>query len=275
VTDPTEPLGPLRPRERDTADAPSARRRPPRSAADDEATAQFTSALPTASLPAARRRVGAFPILITALAVVTATLLVVLVVALSGGFAPAPVASPSATPTPAAETPTPPPAEQPAPGPVVVPPSRAAEQNECVDSTGEGGAVDLAAVRLELDDRDLRVILDLTQPLPEGDAGLGIYAESANGKRSYQFATLWSNGELDEFFVHDFSSDDTDGLDRDDVEVDGSTVVLALPDGPVDRLGDRFRWYAFSTAAGVDVDACPGDALSFETLTFERPGRDG
>jgi hypothetical protein len=51
--------------------------------------------------------------------------------------------------------------------------------------------------------------------------------------------------------------------------VHDTTVTATFPDDYVGRLGDGWRWYAFSTANGQDVDACPGDPLSFDALTFD------
>lgn len=247
----------MRPRPRESADLPAMRRRAP--LPEDSSTAQLTSVLPG---PVTRRR-WAMPALFGGIALLTAVALTLLIVG-----RPTTIALPSSTPP--SGVPSSPKAD-PAPSlvPVIVPPRRDAEVNECVDSTGEGGAVDLDWVRLKLDDGNLLATFELVGALPDGEAGLGIYAESGNGQRSYQFATLFSGGELVEFFVHDFSRDDTDGLDHNDVEYDGSTVVAVIPDDIIKRLGNDWKWYAFGTASGVDVDACPGEPLTFEMLQFE------
>lgn len=236
---------------------------------EDSSTTQLTSALPAPAnglQPPATGRRWAKPALFGGIALLTAVALTLLIVGLTNR--PTTIALPSSTPPSGVESS---PKADPAPSlvPVIVPPRRDAEVNECVDSTGEGGAVDLDWVRLKLDDGNLLATFELVGALPDGEAGLGIYAESGNGQRSYQFATLFSGGELVEFFVHEFSRDDTDGLDHNDVEYDGSTVVAVIPDDIIKRLGNDWTWYAFSTAAGADVDACPGEPLTFEMLQFD------
>jgi hypothetical protein len=217
------------------------------------------------------------PIVLAAVGLAAAVVLAVVVILLTTQRGEAPVAAPTESPSPSAApaaAPAAAPVEPALPAvPVVVPPSRDAATNECVDSTGEGGSVDLESARVAVDDGDLFVTFELTQPPPSGDAGVGIYAEAANGKRSYQVATLWVDGELDEFFVHEFSKGDDEKLDRDDVRLDGTTITARVPDDVLDRLGNDWRWYAYSTVAGANVDACPGDPLTFETLDFEQSGR--
>ncbi|MCU1439819.1 MAG: hypothetical protein JWP85_816 [Rhodoglobus sp.] len=238
-----------------------------------------TEPLSTPQQPTAQRTPAAtsprtwLPVVLAAVGLGAAVVLAVVVILFTTQRGEVPVTAPTGSLAPStapAATPV-----EPAPPalPVVVPPSRDADTNECVDSTGEGGTVDLASARVEVDDGALFVTFDLTQPLPAGDAGVGIYAEATNGKRSYQVATLWVDGELDEFFVHEFSKDDDEGLDRDDVRLDGTTITAGVPGDVLDRLGNDWRWYAYSTAAGADVDACPGDPLTFETLDFEQSGR--
>jgi len=149
------------------------------------------------------------------------------------------------------------------------PPRRDPGPNECVDSTGEGGSVDIDSVALSLEKGDLVSRFTLASALPEGAASLGIFAESRDGEKSYQLAATWNGGELDQFFVHDFARNKDTKLDPRDISWDGSSVTAKFPDDVAKALGAGWRWYAFSTVDGTDVDACPGDPLSFETITFE------
>lgn len=294
--------GEFRPRRRDTADLPVTRRRAPRPEGGTQPTERLTpltgtqpterlttpiGTQPTERLtplmterrtvpagpssdtvPAERtqKRVAVLPIALAATGIVLAGVLAFVIVGLAVGQDSAPIVA-SATPSVTLAAPAP-------AAPIIVPPQRDAGQNECVDSTGDGGTVDLSAVRLEPDNKNLTATFELAQPLPAGEASVGIYAESENGRRSYQFATVWTDGELDRFFAHDFAKGHDEGLAEDEVRVDGASIVVVIPDDYLKRLGNSWTWYAFSTAAGADVDACPGDPLSFESLTFETPRGD-
>lgn len=214
------------------------------------------------------RSVRPLPIALAAIGLVLAIVLALVIVGVAGRNAPAP-AAPSASPV---VTPAAPPAAPAAPAtqaPVVNPPREPSGPNECADATGEGGSVDLDAVSLSLEKGDLVARFQLVAELPAGAASLGIFAESKDGKRSYQLAATWNDSELDRFFVHDFQRGKDTKLDGRDLEVDGTEVTAAFPAEVASNLGNGWRWYAFSSADGQDVDACPGDPLSFDTMTFD------
>jgi hypothetical protein len=226
----------------------------------DQPTTQLWQ--PTAVLPRPPRRPSrltvALAIAVAVLAVITISLVLV---NLTGSPAPVAGSSPSATAPPAAAPSAPPAA------PVIVGPARQAGPNECVDSTGEGGSVDLESVALQERDGELVVVFQLVVPPPPGESGLGVVAESANGKRSYLVATEWRDGGLERYFLR--TAADEDQLAADSVSIEGSTVTLDIPDDVVDRLGRGWRWYAFSTAGAENTDACPGEIGSSEMLTVE------
>ncbi len=164
-----------------------------------------------------------------------------------------------------AVTPTEPSAE-----PVAVAPVREADTNECVDAVGDGGSVDLDAVRLSLDDDDNLVAqFTLAAPLPAGESSLGVFATTTDGDRSYSLAASWVDGELDSFSVYDVERDRTTRLNARDIQWNESSVVAVFPSEVADRLDDDWLWYAYSTAQGADTDACPGAVDTFETLPFE------
>jgi hypothetical protein len=224
------------------------------------------------------RRIAVLPLALAAVGVVIAVVFTFVIVGLAtGGPAPAPTgAAPqppvSATPAPAAP----------------VEPRRAAEVNECVDALGDG-AIDLDAARVGIDDNRLVVEFDLAAELPAGNATLGVYAVSEDGATIYQLAATWNDGELDEFFTQKFGvgqrddnrgrgndkdRDDQEGdvevddLDFDDIQVSGTTVVAEFPRDVLRDLDDDWSWYAFSAVDGSEVDACPGEVLTFETQPF-------
>lgn len=260
MTDQTPPVSRREARARDTqktTELPTRRR---------TSAEQPTTRLPVAE-PAfhQERTIRPLPIALAAIGAVLAIVLTFVIVGVAGRSAPPPVAATSPTPTPSAVAAPPPPV----PSPVANIPRRAAGPNECVDALGEGGSVDLDAVALSLEKGDLVARFQLAAALPDGAASLGIFAESRDGKRSYQLAATWSEGDLDSFFVHDFQRGRDTKLDSRDIDGDDSTVTAAFPDDIAKSLGNGWRWYAFSTADGKDVDACPGDPLSFDSLTFD------
>jgi hypothetical protein len=208
------------------------------------------------------RHLAPLPIALAAIGVVLAVAIAFVIVGLAQANSPAPVA---VTPSP---TPAPVPAAT-APAPAAAAPRRDPGPNECVDALGDGGTVDLDAASLTLEHSDLVARFTLAAPLPAGGASLGIFAESRDGDTSYQLAASWDDGELDTFFMHDFERDRDTKLQPRDIEWDGTSIVAAFPDDILGRLGDGWRWYAFSKAGGSDADACPGDPLSFDTLTFQ------
>ncbi len=223
---------------------------------------------PTAMLPDEpafhqERRLAPVPIALALFGIVVVAAVTAVLIGVAGKSAP-PVAvtSHSSTPTVAAAAPAP--SET-----VAAAPRRAAGPNECVDAVGEGGSVDLDAVSLSLEKSSLVARFQLVAPLPAGAASLGIFAQSKDGDRSYQLAATWNDGELDRFFVHNFATGKDTKLSSHDISWNGTTVTAAFPDDVVRSLGAGWSWYAFSTAGGSDVDACPGDPLSFQTLTFD------
>jgi hypothetical protein len=143
-----------------------------------------------------------------------------------------------------------------------------------VDALGDGGSVDLDSASLSLGKGNLTATFQLVGQLPGGASSLGIFAESRDGSRSYQLAATFKNGTVDTVFAHDFSQDRDTKLSDKSVKVHDTTVTATFPDDYVNRLGNGWRWYAFSTADGKVVDACPGDPLSFDVLTFD-PGAGG
>jgi hypothetical protein len=216
------------------------------------------------------RRVAWVPVALAVTGIVLAIALAVGVTLLAIRGTPPPVAAPSPTTT-SSSTPTAAPA---APAPVVAAPRREPGPNECVDALGDGGSVDLDSVGLSLGKGALTATFQLVGKLPDGASSLGIFAESSDGRRSYQLAATWKDGKVDTVFVHDFSQDRDTKLGDKSVKVHDTTVTATFPDDYVNSLGNGWRWYAFSTAGGKVVDACPGDPLSFDVLTFD-PGAGG
>ena len=213
------------------------------------------------------RRIAWLPVALAATGIALLLAVTVGITLLASRSAPPPVAAPS--PTPSVSTVAPPAAPAPSLAPVVVAPRRAPGPNECVDAVGEGGSVDLDSVSLSLGKSGLVATFQLVAPLPDSAASLGIFAESKDGRLSYQLATTWQHGKLDTLFVHDFSQGRDTKLDGKNVKVHDTTVTATFPSDYVNRLGAGWRWYAFSTANGKHVDACPGNPLSFDTLTFD------
>jgi hypothetical protein len=252
----TEPLTRRELRARDsqeTAELPTRRRSP---------AANPTT--PVTDEPAfhQERRLAPVPIALALFGVVVAAAVTAVLIGVAGKSVP-PVAATSASPSPIA-------AAAPAPSATVAAaPRRAAGPNECVDAVGEGGSVDLDAVSMSLERGDLVARFELVAPLPDGAASLGIFAQSRDGERSYQLAATWNDGELDSFFVHNFATGRDTKLSSRDIGWDDTTVTAAFPGDIARSLGSGWSWYAFSTAEGADVDACPGDPLSFQTLTFD------
>ncbi|CAN5260390.1 hypothetical protein BH11ACT4_BH11ACT4_13690 [soil metagenome] len=243
----------------------------------EQSTTRLPTSQPTTRLPAAsaepafrhERSIRPLPVALAGVGLVLVIVLALVLVGVAGKNAPPPAAATSSAPAPAPAVVAAAPSPSPSPTPFVQAPSRPAGRNECVDSTGEGGSVDLESAALALEKGDLVARFRLTTQLPGGAASLGIFAESKDGKRSYQLAASWKDGRVDSFFVHDFQRGKDTKLDARDLEADGAQVTAAFPGSIASTLGAGWRWYAFSTADGKDVDACPGDPLSFTTMTFD------
>lgn len=221
---------------------------------DEQPTEQFTARLDPAPEPRRARTSRSFPLwptIVGVLAVALIAVTVTLVATLNRQDAPiGPAASPTTTPPP---TPTTPGSEQPAPPPLPEPRPEAGP-NQCVDDLGDG-AVDLDTVTLEQRDGELTVRLELATALPAGQSGVGILAERRGKRDTYQVSIGFVDGRLDRYFVWD--GDDERELDLDDVVVEGTTITAVFPDDELDRLGDRWRWRAFGTATGSELDSCP------------------
>lgn len=235
--------------------------------------------------PAPQRRIAVLPIALAIAGLGLAVCFVAIVVGLAGS---SPTAGPGATPS------SPPPAAV-APTPTAAAPVRAAGPNECADARGDGLGVDLDSIGLSADGDSLRVVFVLTEPLPEGDASLELFAD---GGARYQIAAVLSDGEVEEFVAYrladDDAGDDSDreddrdeggaggrwgegdddshrgpgdgnqqgsagdriGLKKKDLVVDGTIVVATVGKGVLGDLGDSFLWYASATAQHEPADAC-------------------
>jgi len=219
---------------------------------DEQPTEQFTARLDTSPEPR-RARTRTFPLwptIVGVLAVALIAVTVALVVTLTRPDAPTgPVATSTPTPTPT----TTPSVEQPAPPPPSAPRPEAGP-NQCVDDLGDG-AVDLDTVTLDEREGELTVRLELATALPAGESGVGILAERRGKRDTFQVSIGFVDGRLDRYFVWD--GDDERELDLDDVAVEGTTITAVFPDEEFDRLGDRWRWRAFGTARGSELDSCP------------------
>jgi len=143
-----------------------------------------------------------------------------------------------------------------------------AGRNECVDDLGDGG-VDLDSVQVAMRDDDLAVQFRLASPLPSGDWGVGLYIER-RGDRAYQLGVALDGDRVDEVFVRDFDRADDVDVDRYEVKIEESAVTVVFPGDSIKRLGSKWSWYAFATAPGEVLDACPGTETEPELLPFER-----
>ncbi|MDO7881677.1 hypothetical protein [Antiquaquibacter soli] len=235
--------------------------------------------------PDRQRRVAVGPLVLVAVGVLAAIVFAAVVWALAGAGAPgSPEAEPS-IPPPAAVAPTPTATSAP----------RVAGPNECVDARGDGTGTDLDSIGLSADGGDLRVVFVLSEPLPDTDATLELYTESAAAR--VQIAVAFEGGSVDEFVVYRLPSGDDDERDDDerdngkrgpgsgredpgldegervslkkrDVVVEGSVIVATVGKGVLDELGDSFLWYAAATVDHEPADSCylPDGAL----VPFER-----
>lgn len=242
--------------------------------------------------PEPQRRVAVIPLALAAVGVVVAIVLAAVVFGLAGAV---PSSSPSPTPS------IPPPAATPAPAPSPTAPARVAGPNECADARGDGSGIDLDSIGLSADGNDLRIVFVLTDPLPESDATLEVYADG--GQRRYQLAIEFDAGQVVEFFAYRLPDSATDddrdgpggdgpgsrdepksrngngpgpnqdgdghrfGLKKGDVEVDGTVIIATVGKRVLEDLGDSFLWYAFATVNHDPADACyreDGSLVPFE-----------
>lgn len=176
---------------------------------------------------------------------------------------PSALPTPTTTPTAAVEAPV---AAQPAPEAPA--PRPEAGRNECVDELGDS-VIDLDSVRLELDDGDLVAQFRLAGELPAGDSGVGLTV-LRDRDRLYQLGVSFVDGEVDSVFVRDFDRSDIQTVDDDAVALDGSTITVVFPRSDLKGIGNQWSWFAFATAEGATLDACPGTEADPQYLQFER-----
>ncbi|GAA1220324.1 hypothetical protein GCM10009655_19880 [Rhodoglobus aureus] len=157
------------------------------------------------------------------------------------------------------------------PEPAAVAPTEESTGARCVDFTAEADALDIDEVSVAQSDRDeLLVEFTLTSALPDGSALLGLYAESSDADRTYQFSIELEDGEIESVTSYELNSDKSDRMDTDDAEVSGAVVRFVVASKVAKKLGGDWSWFAFTTLNETSVDACPGDPGAFETLKFER-----
>lgn len=143
----------------------------------------------------------------------------------------------------------------------------------CDETTGDGGSNDLAAIALAVDATHLTATFDLAQPVATDDAMLGLnvltQTDDDPDYEMHQLGVKWLDGQIIGFFDFSFKSGMQENFDYSDVVVDGQRVTVKWPASIIEGLGADWRWFAFATHHGVDTDACPGQPLSFDTLTYQ------
>ena len=128
--------------------------------------------------------------------------------------------------------------------------------------------MDLRAVTLSVED-DVVVRAELAGPIPQADTAMvGVNVSSTDGNTFRQLAVKWVDGTAPGPFVFDMGSAKQENLPASALEVDGRTVTLTFPTSAVDDIGDGWKWGAFTTAAGADVDACPGPVGGMKMQPF-------
>jgi VanZ family protein len=219
------------------------------------------------SLAPVQRRVAVVPVIVAVVALLVFAVIVTIVITLAAAPAPTGGSQPPApSDRPSAHS-----ADGAAPESSAVAPTVESTGARCVDVTAETDALDIDEVSVALSDRDdLTVEFTLTSGVPDGAAQLGIYAESADDERAYQFSVELDDGDIESVTSYEFDRDKRDRMNTDDAGVDGSVVRFGVPHNIAKKLGDDWSWFAFTTLDEVSVDACPSDPGSFKTLTFER-----
>jgi len=145
--------------------------------------------------------------------------------------------------------------------------------HSCTDPAGDGGTNDLTAVALTPDGQYLTVTFDLAQPVPTTDVamvGLNVMTQTSDdpGYEMHQLGVKWNAGQMIGFFDFNFDTSKQENFGYSGVTVSGNQVTAKWPASITEGLGDNWRWFAFVTHEGTDTDACPGEPLSFETLTY-------
>ncbi len=187
---------------------------------------------------------------------------------------PIPVPFPFDTNT-ASATPTPTPTSIPTPTPTETAVA-APEDNghECVDPVGDGAQNDLTKVTLDLSGQYLTTTFDLSQPMPPTSTAMVGLMVSTKAKddahyEAHQMGAQTLDGEVIAFFDSSFDSLQQTNLDYSDLTIQGNQVVAKFPAATVEGLGEEWEWRAFATYDGSDTDACPGELLSFDSITFQ------
>lgn len=214
-----------------------------------------------------QRRVAVGPVVAAVVALVVFAVIVTVVITLAAASSPAEPSIPLAVDSPSTDPNDPSTA---VPESTVIPPRSESTGTQCVDYTGEVDSLDIESARLVQNDRDeVAVEITLTEPLENAVAQLGVYAQRSDGDRAYQFVVELDDGEVDKVSAYELTRDDSDKLDSDDAEVDGSTVRFLVPRSLGKKLGDEWSWFAFSAANDSTIDACPGAPNAAEYLFVE------
>jgi hypothetical protein len=143
----------------------------------------------------------------------------------------------------------------------------------CSDPVGDTDVMDLAGVTLALDDEFLTAVFTLAEPMPTSDTAMVGLAVSTKAKddanyQSRQLGVKTLDGAVIGFFDADLSTGQQTNLDQSNLQIAGSIVTAKFPASVVEQLGAGWQYYAFATAAGADTDACPGEVMSFDQMTF-------
>lgn len=137
----------------------------------------------------------------------------------------------------------------------------------CADENGDGGRVDLQRVTLSVGD-SVTITVHLSGAIPQTDTAMvGVNVASADGNTFRQLAAKWIDGDTN-LFVFDMSTSKQENLNPSGASVAGNILTLAFPISAVSDLGDGWKWGAFTTRSGNDVDACPGPTQGMEMQPF-------
>lgn len=128
---------------------------------------------------------------------------------------------------------------------------------DCADPSPDRGAVDLQQVSLHSLGSRLTATFRLARP-PETVAGvlqlsLGIWSGDGAARRSLD--VRWVDGAPRVRMYDVVQAQDQELPVRPDVS--GGTVTVQFPPAATAGLGRSWRWEAFATVDGTDVDDCP------------------
>jgi hypothetical protein len=137
--------------------------------------------------------------------------------------------------------------------------SLGAFDSTCTDKRGDGnGSADIRSIEIHSDGTLVFVTYLLpktSQPTDWADISFLTSASSSDGKRGYQFGTIFDAGVESSNFVFDNATAKQKNITNGAIFADGQ-ISVRYPVADLAGLGKNFTWYGVVSVDQKDVDFC-------------------